>query len=71
MFTDGAPASRPPFHYGGSFLCKAVQAIQQQDGASEGPCDELHLYLKSGAEFMANVIGWWGVSLVYLPPIHV
>ena len=58
---DPAPVSKP-FQYGGSFLRSAVQAVQQQDGAIEGPREELQLYLKSGAESTTDVIGWWGVS---------
>jgi hypothetical protein len=42
--------TRPTFHYGGSYLLNAVQAIQKQDVAAEGPRDELQQYLKSGAE---------------------
>ena len=57
---------RPQFHYGGSFLHTAVQAIQQQDGAAEGPHDELQLYLKSRVESTKDIIGWWGVSTAYL-----
>jgi hypothetical protein len=58
--------TRPTFHYRGSYLLKAVQAIQKQDVATEGPHDELQQYLKSGAESTTDVIGWWGVSPIYL-----
>jgi hypothetical protein len=60
IYTDGlsAPvALGPPMHYGGSFILNAVQAIQQQDNATESPHDELRQYPKSGAEFMTDIIG--------------
>lgn len=60
---DGPSTPEPSFNYGGSFLLSAVHAIQQQDNAAGGPCDELQQYLKAGAEAMADIIGWWGVSL--------
>jgi hypothetical protein len=57
-----APTLEPSFQYGGSFLLNAVQAIQQQDNAAGGPCDELQQYLKAGAETTTDIVGWWGVS---------
>jgi hypothetical protein len=63
MYTD-CPSEpvEPKFHYGGSFLLNAVQALQQQDNAAGGPHDELHQYLQAGVESTTDVIGWWGVS---------
>ena len=66
IYTDGPSApttSGPSFHYGGSYLLNTVQAIQHQDHATKGLCDKLQHYLKSGAESMADIIGWWGVSV--------
>ena len=44
----------------------AVQAIQiqQQADTADGPRDELHKYLKSGAETTADIVGWWGEPMV-------
>ena len=59
----GSPStSEPSFHYGGSYLLNAIQAIQEQDNAAGGPWDELRQYLKAGAEQTTDIIGWWGVS---------
>ena len=46
----------------------AIQAIQIQKQAdtANGPHDELQKYLKSGAESMTDIVGWWGVSLLSL-----
>ena len=67
-FTDGPSVSQPSLHYSGSYLMNAVQAIQiqQQADTADGPRDELHKYLKSGAETTSDIVGWWGVSLSYL-----
>jgi hypothetical protein len=65
-YTDGPSVSQPPFHYGGSFLMNAVQAIQQQANSIVGPRDELKQYLESGAESTTDIISWWGVSLIPL-----
>jgi hypothetical protein len=62
--------TRPTFHYGGSYLLNAVQAIQKQDVTAEGPRDELQQYLKSGVESTTDVVGWWGVSPIYLRCEH-
>ena len=58
-----ASTPEPPFHYGGSFLLNAVQAIQEQSFVAGGPRDELRQYLNNGAEPMRDIVGWWGVSL--------
>ena len=65
-FTDGPSASQPSLHYSGSYLMNAVQAIQiqQQADTADGPRDELHKYLKSGAETTADIVGWWGEPMV-------
>ena len=62
IYTDDPSVSEPSFHYGGTFLLKAVQALQQQDNAAGGPCDELRQYFNAGVETTRDVIGWWGVS---------
>ena len=55
----GSPStSEPSFHYGGSYLLNAIQAIQEQDNAAGGPQDELRQYLKAGAEQTTDIIGW-------------
>ena len=59
-----ASTSEPSFHYGGSFLLNAVQAIQEQSYVAGGPRDELQQYLNNGAEQMRDIVGWWGVSLI-------
>ena len=61
-YTDRASASQPSYHYGGSFMKSAIQAIQQQTNITEGPRDELKQYLKSGVESTTDIISWWGVS---------
>lgn len=61
--TDGA-VSKPPSHYGGSFLLSTVQAFQKmRDQAAEGPREELQQYLKIGVESTTDILGWWGVRL--------
>lgn len=57
---------KPLFHYGGTFLLSAIQAIQQQGGTFKGPHDKLKQYLEAGVEATNNIIGWWGVSPIYL-----
>ena len=59
-----ASTSEPSFHYGGSFLLNAVQAIQEQSYVAGEPHDELQQYLTNGAEQTQDIIGWWGVSLI-------
>ena len=65
-YTDSPQAvSEPSLNYGGSFLLSTIQALQQQDQAAEGPHKELQQYLKMGTESMTDIIGWWGVSLLF------
>ena len=59
-----ASTSEPSFHYGGSFLLSAVQAIQEQSYVAGGPRDELWQYLNNGAEQTRDIVDWWGVSLI-------
>ena len=53
----------------------AVKAIQSQQQAvtATSPRDELQQYLKSETEFTSDIIGWWGVSHLWLcaHPKHV
>lgn len=62
--TDGQSPPGPQFHYGGSFVRDAVQAFQRQVKA--GPRDELQQYLSSGVEDTTDILGWWGVSPMYI-----
>ena len=65
-----ASTSEPSFHYGGSFLLNAVQAIQEQSYVAGGPRDELWQYLTNGAEQTWDIVGWWGVSLIEVLVCH-
>ncbi|KAF8267382.1 hypothetical protein EI94DRAFT_1801722 [Lactarius quietus] len=44
--TDGPSMLKPLFHYGGTFLLSAIQAIQQQGGTFKGP----HCYVQAARE---------------------
>jgi hypothetical protein len=51
--------------YGSSFLLEAVQSFRREEEAAGSPRDELKLYLESGVEPTEDVIGWWGVRLIF------
>ena len=64
VYTDNP--SVPQFQYGGLFLLKAVQAIQEKDVTAVGSHDELQQCRQSGAECTTDIIAWWGVSAIYI-----
>ena len=61
---DTPTPPQPTFQYGGSYLCSAVQAFQQEDIVTRSLQDKLWQYLQSDVkpETTMDILGWWGVS---------
>jgi hypothetical protein len=47
-------------------MLHAVREEKAPDGLEVGACDELMSYLKALHEVTGDIIGWWGVSMLFL-----
>jgi len=56
----------PMATYGYSFMLRAVEKWKAHDCSRAGARDELDSYLKAPLEATRDVIGWWGVSILFL-----
>jgi len=48
-------------------MLAAVKEHQESDRARQSPRTELQDYLKGPLEITDDVVGWWGVSLMFRP----